>query len=99
MLEKTPDHDQRPESDERPVITLGALAFARTVAAAFAKLETGYRNGLYDCIGAALTWYRKFLKDPAGYEELLTLPNISRATKETRGAKDVAAGPLLPHRR
>jgi hypothetical protein len=76
MLEKTPDHDQRPKSDARPVITLGALAFARTVAAEFVKLETGYRNGLYDCIGKALTSYRKFLKDPADYEELLGEANI-----------------------
>jgi hypothetical protein len=76
MLEKTPDHDQRPKSDARPVITLGALAFARTVAAEFVKLETGYRNGLYNCIGKAVTSYRKFLKDPADYEELLGEANI-----------------------
>ncbi len=77
MLEKTPDHDQRPKSDARPVITLGALAFARTVAAEFVKLETGYRNGLYNCIGKALTSYRKFLKDPADYKKLLGEANIT----------------------
>ena len=76
MFEKTSDHDQHPESDARPEITLGALAFARTVAAEFVKLETGYRNGLYNCIGNALTSYRKFLKEPADYEELLGEPNI-----------------------
>ena len=52
------------------------MTFARTVAAEFEKLETGYRNGLYNCIGRALTSYRKFLKDPAGYEELLGQDNI-----------------------
>jgi hypothetical protein len=70
------DHDQRPESDARLVNSIGALAFARTVAAEFEKLETGYRNGLYNCIGRALTSYRKFLKDPAEYEELLGQDNI-----------------------
>ena len=53
------------------------MAFARTVAAEFEKLETGYRNGLYNCIGMALTSYRKFLKDPADYQDLLGEPNIS----------------------
>ena len=57
--------------------TIGAMAFARTVAAEFVKVETGYRNGLYGCIGMALTSYRKFLKDPADYKDLLGEPNIS----------------------
>ena len=68
MFKKTPD--------ERPVITIGAMPFARTVAAEFVKVETGYRNGLYGCIGMSLISYRKFLKDPAGYEELLGQANI-----------------------
>jgi len=46
MLNKKRDHDQRPESDSRPLISIGALTFARTVAAEFEKVETGYRNGL-----------------------------------------------------
>ncbi len=77
MMNNKRDHDQRPESDTRPPISIGAMAFARTVADEFEKLETGYRNGLYNCIGKALTSYRKFLKDPADYKELLGEDNIT----------------------
>ena len=84
MLNKKRDHDQRPESDARPLISIGAMAFARTVAAEFEKVETGYRTGRYNCIGMALTSYRKFLKDPAGYKELLGEPNISVLPEKPR---------------
>ena len=60
------------------------MAYAQQVAADFEKLETGYRNGLYNCIGNALTSYRKFLKDPAGYRELLGEPNIQRLPEKDK---------------
>ena len=53
------------------------MAFAQEVAAEFEKLETGYRNGLYNFFGRALISYRKFLDDPAGYKELLDQENIA----------------------
>jgi hypothetical protein len=53
------------------------MAFAEKVAAEFEKLETGYRNGLYQFFARALTSYRKFLKDPDGYKELLSHYNIA----------------------
>ena len=96
MLNKKRDHDQRPESDSRPVISIGALAFARTVAAEFKELETGYRNGLYGCIGKALISYRKFLKDPAGYEELLGQDNI-KGLPEKPGVEETSRLVLYFH--
>jgi hypothetical protein len=52
------------------------MAFAKKVAHEFTELETGYRNGLYQFFGRALTSYRKFLKDRDGYRELLGQENI-----------------------
>ena len=71
MLNQKRDHVPRPESAERPLLAIRAMAFAQKLAAEFEKLETGYRNGLYNFVGGALTSYRKFLKDPGGYKELL----------------------------
>ena len=42
-----------------------------------AEAQTGYRNGLYNCTGRALTSYRKFLKDTVDYNELLRKDNIA----------------------
>ena len=53
------------------------MAFAQEVAAEFEKLETGYRNGLYNFFGRALISYRKFLEDPDGYKEMLDHENIA----------------------
>ena len=76
MLNQKRDHVPRPPSAERPLLATGAMTFAQQVAADFEKLETGYRNGLYNFIGKALTSYRKFLKDPVGYKALLGQENI-----------------------
>jgi hypothetical protein len=77
MLRPKRDHLPRPESAERPLISIGAMAYAQVVRADFKKLETGYRNGLYNCIGKALISYRKFLKDEVGYKALLSQDNIA----------------------
>jgi hypothetical protein len=76
MTNNKRDHDQRPQGGAKTLISIGAMAYALQVAATFEKLETGYRNGLYNWIGMALISYRKFLKDPSGYRELLGKPNI-----------------------
>jgi hypothetical protein len=67
----------RPQSAQKPPISTSAMAFAQKVAAEFEKLETGYRNGLYNFFGKALISYREFLDDPAGYKELLDHENIA----------------------
>jgi hypothetical protein len=67
----------RPESAERRPLSIGAMPYAKRVAAEFEKLQTGYRNGLYEFIGKALTSYRKFLRDPDGYKALLSQDNIA----------------------
>ena len=77
MLNQKGDHVQRPESAARPLLSIRAMAFAQKVAAEYQALETGYRNGRYKFIGSALTSYRKFLKDTAGYRELLGHDNIA----------------------
>ncbi len=77
MLNKNRDHGQRPESAARPLLSIGAMPYARDLAAEYQALETGYRNGRYKFIGSALTSYRKFLKDTVGYKELLGQDNIA----------------------
>ena len=76
MLNQKRHHVPRPASAERPLLAISAMTYAQQVAADFEKLETGYRNGLYNFIGKALTSYRKFLKDPVGYKALLRQDNI-----------------------
>lgn len=71
MLTSKCDHVPRPESAEKPPLSIGAMPFAQKVAAEFEKLETGCRNDLYNFFGRALISYRKFLKDPDGYKALL----------------------------
>ena len=53
------------------------MAFAKKLSAEYEKLQTGYRNGLYNFFGRALISYRKFLKEPDGYKELLSQDHIS----------------------
>ncbi len=53
------------------------MAFAKTIATKYQASQTGYRNELCNFLGKALTAYRKFLKDPDGYEELLGQDIIS----------------------
>jgi hypothetical protein len=77
MLNQKSHHVPRPQNAEKPLLSIGAMAFAQEVAAAFEKLETGYRDGVYNFIERALISYRKFLKDPDGYEELLDQEIIS----------------------
>ncbi len=77
MLSPKRDLVPRPESAARPLLSIRAMAFAQKVAAEYQALETGYRNGRYKFIGSALTSYRKFLKDPVGYKELLGQDNIA----------------------
>jgi hypothetical protein len=72
-----PGHTLGPPSSGNQVLSINAMPFAQTVAAEYQALETGYRNGLYKCFGRALTSYRKFLKDPGGYQELLGQDNIA----------------------
>ena len=76
MLNQKSHHLPRPQSAEKPLPSI-AMAFAQEVAAKFKKLETGYRNGLYNFFGEALISYRKFLDDPAGYKEMLDQENIA----------------------
>jgi hypothetical protein len=77
MLNQKSHHVLRPESTEKPLLSISAMAYAEKVAAEFEKLETGYRNGLYNFFGRALISYRKFLKDQDGYKELLGQDNIA----------------------
>jgi hypothetical protein len=98
MLNHKGDHVQRPESAARPVLSIRAMAFAQKIAAEYQALETGYRNGRYKFIGSALTSYRKFLKDPDGYEALLSADNIA-GLRGARSEEDVAVGALLSCRR
>jgi hypothetical protein len=76
MLNQKRHHVPRPASAARPLLSIRAMAYAQEVAADFKRLETGYRNGLYNFFGRALTSYRKFLKDPDGYKALLSQDNI-----------------------
>jgi len=76
MLNKKRDRGQRPESAARPVLSIGAMAYADELNADYREFETGYRNTRYQFIGRALTSYRKFLKDAVGYAELLAQDNI-----------------------
>ena len=57
MLNQKSHHLPRPQSPEKPLLSM-AMAFAQEVAAKFKKLETGYRNGLYNFFGEALISYR-----------------------------------------
>ena len=50
MLNQKSHHLPRPQSPEKPLLSM-AMAFAQEVAAKFKKLETGYRNGLYNFLG------------------------------------------------
>ena len=77
MLSPKRDLVPRPASAARPLLSIRAMAFAQKVAAEYQALETGYRNGRYKFIGSALTSYRKFLKDPVDYKELLGQDNIA----------------------
>ena len=77
MQNQKSHHLPRPQSAQKPPISTGTMAFAQEVAAEFEKLETGYRNGLYNFFGRALISYREFLDDPAGYKELLDQENIA----------------------
>ena len=76
MLNKKRDHGQRPESAARPLLSIGAMAYADKLKADYQEVETGYRSRRYKLIGRALTSYRKFLKDTVGYTELLSHDNI-----------------------
>jgi hypothetical protein len=62
---------------KRPLISIGAMAYARELKAEYDALDRGYRNSLYKFLGGALTSYRKFLKDTVGYKELLSQDSIS----------------------
>jgi hypothetical protein len=71
------EHDPRQRSAERPALSIGAMAYARKVAAEYQVMETGYRNARYAFIANVLTSYRKFLKELGSYEELCAEDNIS----------------------
>ena len=64
--------------------SIGAMAFAKVVADEFNALETGYRKELYRFFGKALTAYKKFLKDPEGYKELLRQENIAKIREKPK---------------
>jgi hypothetical protein len=66
-----------PESAEKSLLSINAMAFAKKIAPKYQVLQTNYRNGLCIFIGMALTSYRKFLKDSDGYNELLSEDIIS----------------------
>lgn len=82
MLGPKHDHVSGPVCAAKPLLSIGAMAFAQKVAAEFEVLETGYRNGLYNFFGRALTSYRKFLQDPDGYKALLSKDNIARLREQ-----------------
>jgi hypothetical protein len=63
--------------EKRPLISIGAMAYARELKGDFDALKTGSRTSLYKLLGRALTSYQKFLKDPVGEKELLSQDNIS----------------------
>jgi hypothetical protein len=65
-------------------ISIGAMAFAKKVTDEFNTLETGYRKGLYRFFGKALTAYKKFLKDPEGYKELLRQQHIAKIREKPK---------------
>jgi hypothetical protein len=71
-------------SQSSSTIPIGAMAFAKKVADEFNTLETGYRKELYRFFGKALTAYKKFLKDPAGYKELLRHENIAKIREKPK---------------
>lgn len=77
MLNQKSYHVPRPQSAEKPPLSIGAMAFAKKIAPTYQVLETGYRKGLHIFVGKALTSYRKFLNDPDGYNELLSEDIIS----------------------
>ena len=77
MLNPERDHVPRPASVETATVSINAMAFAKKVAAEYKEWKSNNRNGLYAFFGRALMSYRKFLKDPGGYDELLGLDNIS----------------------
>ena len=60
MFNKKLGHGQHPESAARPVLSIGAMAYADELKADYREFETGYRNTRYKFIGRALTSYRKF---------------------------------------
>jgi hypothetical protein len=72
------DRESRSENGTRAQISIDAMAFAKTVAAEYEEFEAGQRDSLYAFFGRALTSYRKFLKDPDGYADLLKLTYIKK---------------------
>ena len=77
MLNPERDHVPRPQGAGKPQQSIGAMAFARIVAAEYQELVSGYRNGLYDFFGRAMVSYLRFLQDPEGDPELRGQDNIS----------------------
>jgi hypothetical protein len=77
MLNPEDDHAPSSQSAGRPLLSIDAMTFARTLAAEYQEMETGYRNVRYGFLAKALTSYRKFLKEPGSYEELCAEDNIS----------------------
>ncbi len=72
-------HEPEPKRKppEKNTVSINAMLYAQKTAAEYTKLETGYRNELYDLFGKFLTSYKKFLKDAEGYRELLQQENIA----------------------
>jgi hypothetical protein len=60
------------------------MAFAKEVTDWFNTVETGYRKELYRFFGKALTAYKKFLKDPEDYKELLRQENIAKIREKPK---------------
>jgi len=70
-------HTSEHSKSERPILPIGAMAFARKVAAEYQEIETGYRNARWGFVASALKSYRKLLKESGSYEELCAEDNIS----------------------
>ena len=87
MLNEKSEHVPRPESAEKPLVSISAMDFAKKIAPKYQVLQTNYRNGLCIFIGMALTSYRKFLKDSDGYNELLSEDIISGLREKPDGMK------------
>jgi hypothetical protein len=77
MSPPTLGHTSEQLNSGSKTLSVGAMAFARKVAAEYQEMETGYRNALYGFLAKALKSYRKFLKEPGSYEELCAEDNIS----------------------
>jgi hypothetical protein len=78
MLNQKLGQVPRLQSAEKALTAIGAMAFAKEVAAEFEKFQNRRRKWLYKFFGKALTSYHKFLGDQVEYQDMLRKDNIYR---------------------